>query len=102
MGIVIKVEFNSRWNRPVHVGEGDLITDVIASPADALRFMSKGFLFQSGTSYHRARRLCKDATEGKAAPEKARRSFMNAYAEDCVRRCLTASHGADLGEGASS
>jgi hypothetical protein len=88
VGQVIGVRFSSRWHRPVHIGDGDIITGAIDRPSDALRFMSRGFLFHSGESYHCARRHCQDAVAGRLDPEIARSSFITAYAEDCVRRCL--------------
>lgn len=90
MSVVIGLKFSSRWRHPVHVGNDDRITGAVVGPNDALRFMQSKFMFRSGSTYRLAQQSCRQALAGKTDPESARRHFMDAYAEDCVRRCLLA------------
>jgi hypothetical protein len=46
MGIVT-IEFTARWQSPVYVGDGPLLTKTISGPADALRHM-KSLAHRSG------------------------------------------------------
>ncbi|WP_180355867.1 DUF982 domain-containing protein [Aliirhizobium smilacinae] len=102
MSVIVELQFSTRWTRPVHVGDDHRITGVVVGPSDALRFMSTRFSFRRGTSFLLAQRACCEAVAGKTDPEHARRLFMSAYAEDCVRRCLLAEADATLTETTSN
>jgi hypothetical protein len=85
MGEVIKVDFCMRWRKAVYVGDDDRLTSAIAGPPAAITFMKTKFRFHDGDAYSRALKICHDAVEGKIAPSEARKPFVDAYAEDCVR-----------------
>jgi hypothetical protein len=85
MGIVIEVDFIMRWRKPVFVGDGDMLTQMVIGPGEAIAFMKSNFRYQGGASYARAWRRCHDAVEGKVHAASARKWFVLAYAEDCVR-----------------
>ncbi len=85
MGVIIEVNFRMRWRKPVYVGDGDFLTQMVTGPAEGIAFLKDSFRFQCGESYSRAWQGCHDAVGGRIAPAVARRLFVAAYADDCVR-----------------
>jgi hypothetical protein len=85
MGVVIEVNFRMQWRKAVYVGDGDWLTQEVASPAEAIAFMKNSFRFQSGESYSRAWQGCHDAIAGKLDAVTSRKLFVVAYVEDSVR-----------------
>ena len=85
MGDVIKVDFRMRWAKPVFVGDDDRLTRTVIGPVEAISFMKSSFHSYDGESYARAWQGCHDAIEGRVSAMTARKLFVAAYADDCVR-----------------
>jgi hypothetical protein len=85
VGAVVEVDFRMRWRKPVYVGDGDWLTEIVVGPAEAIAFLKDSFRFRDGESYSRAWQSCHDAVEGRVEPATARKHFVTAYADDCVR-----------------
>ena len=85
MGEVIKVDFCMRWRKAVYVGDDDRLTSAISGPPAAITFMKTKFRFQDGDAFSKAWQSCHDAIEGKIGSTEARKFFLIAYVEDCVR-----------------
>lgn len=83
MGI-IAIEFTARWQSPVYVGDGPLLTKAISGPADALRHM-KSLTHRSGPIYWRAVDLCQHALTNGVHPEISRPHFIAACADADAR-----------------
>ena len=84
MSAVIEVAFNSNWERPVIVGERDLLDQPILGPRDALRYLQKRFPLRTGQTYWDAINACVSALLHKCDPAHARACFIAAYAECMV------------------
>ncbi|TCQ95062.1 uncharacterized protein DUF982 [Neorhizobium sp. JUb45] len=84
MGVTV-IDFAARWQTPVCVGDGPLLTKTIWGPADALRHM-KTIGHRSGPIYWRALHLCQHAVTNGVHPEICRPHFIAACAENDARR----------------
>jgi hypothetical protein len=85
LSIVVAVNFDARWKRPIHVGEEDELTQTVTGPSAAISYMRTGFRHRSGRSFNSAWETCHDALLGTASLTQARNKFLAAYTEDCVR-----------------
>lgn len=83
MGSVIEIAFRVEWERPVFVGEGDLLDQPIMGPRDALRYLQKYFPLRFGQTYWDAINACISALLRECDPAHARACFIAAYAE-CI------------------
>lgn len=83
MGSVIKIAFRVEWERPVFVGEGDLLDQPIMGPRDALRYLQEYFPLRFGQTYWDAIDACISALLHDCDPAHARACFIAAYAE-CI------------------
>lgn len=83
MGSVIEVAFRIEWERPVFVGEGDLLDQPIMGPRDALRYLQEHFPLRFGQTYRDAINGCIAALLHECDPAHARACFIAAYAE-CI------------------
>jgi hypothetical protein len=85
LGIVVKVDFDMRWKRPIHIGEDDLLTYAIITPGEAISIMRTRFHFRDSESYRRAWQSCHGALAGEVSLAAARKHFLAAYTEDYIR-----------------
>ena len=81
---VIAVKFSARWQSPVYIGEGALLSGTVTGPGDALRHM-KTFRHKSAPNYRRALDLCHLALTNGVHPEICRSHFIAACADEDAR-----------------
>jgi hypothetical protein len=84
MGSVIDVGFKLDWEQPVFVDDGELCYKVISGPRAGLRYLQENLPLRSGQTYWNAVSACSSALLHRSDPDKARTSFIAAYAE-----CMT-------------
>lgn len=82
---VIAIKFTARWQSPVYVGDGPLLTKTISGPGDALRHL-KIIRHRSGPIYWRAVDLCQHALTNGIPTEMCRSTFIAACADADARR----------------
>ncbi|SEH24801.1 DUF982 domain-containing protein [Rhizobium sp. NFR12] len=69
------------WQKPVKVAFGNLGTEVINGPSEALILLLDHWPDLRGPHFVRARSACRAALEGRRSPEDARQFFEQAVSE---------------------
>lgn len=69
------------WHKPVEVTLGQLGTEMVNGPFEALTVLTDRWPDHRGPQFVRARSACRAALDGRRSPEDARRVFEDAVSE---------------------
>jgi hypothetical protein len=77
---VVHIDFAVHWEKPVHVGKGDLLDQVIRGPAEAIRYIDDHLDERGRKHYCKAWHLCHCALRGEVSLALSRQAFLIAFA----------------------
>ena len=69
------------WQKPVQIAFGNLGTEIISSPSEALLVLTDRWPDLRGPHFVKARSFCRAALDGRRTPEEARQQFEQAVSE---------------------
>lgn len=72
---------HAHWQKPVQVTFGNLGTEAVSSPSEALAVLAERWPDLKGPHFVKARSVCRAALDGRKTPEEARQQFEQAVSE---------------------
>ncbi len=69
------------WQKPVQIAFGNLGTELVNSPSEALLMLTDRWPDLRGPHFVKARSCCRAALDGRRTPEEARQEFEHAVSE---------------------
>jgi hypothetical protein len=71
----------ANWQKPVHIAFGQMGTEVVNGPSEALNVLCDRWPDLRGPQFVKARSACRAALDGRRTPEEARQQFEQAVSE---------------------